>query len=186
VFASVVWNSVMSFDANRLGCNQQKFASLYFNRFIRPVFYSNAYAVEQLKLHNLCKRRYHLNALFLIQVYVVFKFSPSLLETASLRFAAKYIRELCVLSVCSSSTNCPARHTSAANIVCRDVDMFGTKTVSLTDTRRIHKISSVCKYCRSNAAVIMVRVHSEFVGPFGRHGRNLQTIEPRLPIVLCV
>jgi hypothetical protein len=28
-------------------------------------------------------------------------------------------------------------------------------------------------------------MRAEFIGPFGRHGRNLQTIEPRLRIVLC-
>jgi hypothetical protein len=32
----------------------------------------------------------------------------------------------------------------------------------------------------------MVRMRAEFVGPFGRHGRNFQTIEPSLRIVLCV
>jgi hypothetical protein len=32
----------------------------------------------------------------------------------------------------------------------------------------------------------MVRMRAEFVGPFGRHGHNLQTIETRLRIVLCV
>jgi hypothetical protein len=35
-------------------------------------------------------------------------------------------------SVCSSSKNCPfARCVSAANVVCRDVEIFGTKTLSL-------------------------------------------------------
>jgi hypothetical protein len=32
----------------------------------------------------------------------------------------------------------------------------------------------------------MTRMRAEFAGPFGGHGRNLHTIEPRLPIVLCV
>jgi hypothetical protein len=32
----------------------------------------------------------------------------------------------------------------------------------------------------------MVRMRAEFVAPFGRHERNLQTIEPSLRIVLCV
>jgi hypothetical protein len=32
----------------------------------------------------------------------------------------------------------------------------------------------------------MVRMRAEFVGPFGTYGRNLQIIEPRLHIVLCV
>jgi hypothetical protein len=45
---------------------------------------------------------------------------------------------------------------------------------------------SVCIYYRCNAAVTMVTMRAEFVGPFGRNGRNLQTIEPRLRILLCV
>jgi hypothetical protein len=52
--------------------------------------------------------------------------------------------------------------------------------------RCIHEISSVCKYFHCNAAVIMVRMRAEFVGPFGRHGLNLQTIKIHLRIVLCV
>jgi hypothetical protein len=56
----------------------------------------------------------------------------------------------------------------------------------LSSLRRIHKISSVCKYCCCNVAVTMVHMHAEFVGPFGRYGCDLQTIEPRLRIVLCV
>jgi hypothetical protein len=32
----------------------------------------------------------------------------------------------------------------------------------------------------------MMRMRAEFVGSLGRHGRHLQTIEPRLRIVLCV
>jgi hypothetical protein len=43
-----------------------------------------------------------------------------------------------------------------------------------------------CKYCRCSAAVTMVSMLADFVGPFGRHGRHLQTIEPRLRIVLSV
>jgi hypothetical protein len=32
----------------------------------------------------------------------------------------------------------------------------------------------------------MVRMRAEFVGPLERHRRHMQTIEPRLRIVLCV
>jgi hypothetical protein len=39
-------------------------------------------------------------------------------------------------------------------------------------------------FCR--AAVTMMGMRAEFVGPLGRHGRHLQTIEQRLRIVLCV
>jgi hypothetical protein len=41
--------------------------------------------------------------------------------------------ETALFSVCSSSKNCPsARCTSAANIVCRDVDIFGAENVLLS------------------------------------------------------
>jgi hypothetical protein len=37
-----------------------------------------------------------------------------------------------MFSVCSSSKNCPsARCASAANVLCRDIDAFGTKTMPL-------------------------------------------------------
>jgi hypothetical protein len=59
-------------------------------------------------------------------------------------------------------------------------------TFNYENTKRIHKISSVCKYCRRSAAVMMMRMRAEFVGPLVRHGRHLQTIEQRLRIVLYV
>ena len=53
-------------------------------------------------------------------------------------------------------------------------------------TRVIQKISSVCEYCRCNAVVTMVRMHAEFADSLSRHGRNLQSFEQCLRIVLCV
>jgi hypothetical protein len=53
-------------------------------------------------------------------------------------------------------------------------------------TRVIQKISSVREYCRCSAAVTMVRAHAEFVGSLSRHGRNLQSFEQCLRIVLRV
>jgi len=53
-------------------------------------------------------------------------------------------------------------------------------------TRVIQKISSVCEYCLCSAAVTMVRMAVEFVDSVTRHGRNLQTFEQCLRIVLCV
>jgi hypothetical protein len=64
--------------------------------------------------------------------------------------------------------------------------MFWRELELNRNTMRSQKISSVCKYCRCNPAVTMVRMRAEFVGPFVRHGLNLQIIEPRLRIVLCV
>jgi hypothetical protein len=62
--------------------------------------------------------------------------------------------------------------------IVRTITIVTWATIVILYMRRIHKIGSVCKYCRCNAAVTMVRMRAEFVGPFGRRGRNLQTIEP--------
>jgi hypothetical protein len=107
-YASVLWNSVMSTDANRLECIQHKFTALCFNHFFLQVAYSYAVALEQLKLHTLQKRRYHLDALFLTQVSGGSKFCSSVLETASLRVLPSMSRHFSTCSVCSSSKNCPS------------------------------------------------------------------------------
>ena len=52
-------------------------------------------------------------------------------------------------------------------------------------TRVIQKMSSVCEYCCCNAAVTMVQMRAEFVDSVARHGRNLQTFERCLCIMLC-
>jgi hypothetical protein len=50
-----------------------------------------------------------------------------------LRVPSRFIKEISLFDVCSSGKNCPsARCASAANAVCRDADVFGTKTVSLS------------------------------------------------------
>jgi hypothetical protein len=131
-YASVVWNPIASTDANKLERIQQKFAALCLDRFFPQADYGYDLALEQLKLYTLRKRRYHLGAIFLTQVYRGSKYCPSVLETVGLRVPVRYIRDFSMFSVCSSSKNCPfARCASAANVVCTDVDIFGTKTLSL-------------------------------------------------------
>jgi hypothetical protein len=108
-------------------------ADLCFNRFFPPVQYSYFLALVELKLHTLFIRRHRLDALFLTQVYFGLKFCPSVLEIVGLRVPARYIRDFALFNVCSSSTNCPfARCASAANVVCRDVDVIGTRNVLLS------------------------------------------------------
>jgi hypothetical protein len=83
------------------------------------------------KLHNL-RKTYHLDALIFIQLYLGSKFCPFVLEAVDLRVPARYIRNFALLNVCSSSKNCPsARRTSAADVISRDVDVFGSKIVLL-------------------------------------------------------
>ena len=50
----------------------------------------------------------------------------------------------------------------------------------------IQKISSICEYWRCSAAVTIVHMCAEFIDSVARHGRNLQTFEQCLRIVLCV
>jgi hypothetical protein len=81
-------------------------------------------------LHPLHIRRHRLDALFLIQVYTGYKFCPSVLETVGLRVPARNIKDFALFSVCFSCKNCPsARCASAANVVCRHVDVFGARHV---------------------------------------------------------
>jgi hypothetical protein len=124
-YASVVWNPITTTDANKLERIQQKFSALCYNRFLRHVHCSYANALEYLKLHTLRKRRYHLDALFLIQVYRGLKYCPSLLEAVGLRVPTGYLRDFSMFNFSPSVKNCPsARCSSAANVVCRDFDVF--------------------------------------------------------------
>ncbi|PNF18215.1 hypothetical protein B7P43_G17756 [Cryptotermes secundus] len=84
-YASVVWNSIMSTDANKLEHIQQRFMALCFNCFYPQVHYNYSLAFEELKLHTLCTTRHRLDALFLIHIYFGLKFCPSVLEIVGLR-----------------------------------------------------------------------------------------------------
>jgi hypothetical protein len=110
-------------DPKKLEHIQQNFETLCFNRFFAQYDYSYALPLERLKLHSL---------LVLAQIYRGSKFCPSVLYIIDLLVPSRHIRDLSVFKLCSCSKNCPsARYTSAANVVCRDVDVFGTKTLSL-------------------------------------------------------
>jgi hypothetical protein len=101
-------------------------------------------------LHTLCMRGHRLDALFLTEIYRGVKYCSSVLEIICLRFPARYIREFALFNVCSSTKNCPsARCASAANVVCRDVDVFGAKNVLLYHILYVLiviTIISICKY----------------------------------------
>jgi hypothetical protein len=130
-YASVVWNCITTTDANKLERIQQKFAALCYNSFLPQVHYTYSNALECLKLHTLRKRRYHLDALFLIQVYLGSKFCPSVLETVGLCVPTRHLRDFPLFYVWPAIKNCPARWASAANVVCRDYDIFRRQNVSL-------------------------------------------------------
>jgi hypothetical protein len=94
--------------------------------------YCYSLALEELKMRTLCMRRHRLDAFFLPEVYRGVKFCPSVLGIVGLRVPARYIRDFAMFNVCSSSKNCPsARCASAANVVCKDVDVFGAGNVRI-------------------------------------------------------
>jgi hypothetical protein len=70
--------------------------------------------------------------LFLTPVYFGFKFCLSVLEIVGLRVPARYIRDFALFSVCFACKICPsAGCASAANFVCKDVDVFGARNILL-------------------------------------------------------
>jgi hypothetical protein len=93
-YASVVWNSITSTDANKLERIQQKFTSVCFYCFYPQVAYNYTVALEKLGLHSLSKKRHYLDAFFFVQVYRGLKSCTSLLENVSLRVPPSNLREL--------------------------------------------------------------------------------------------
>jgi hypothetical protein len=127
-YASVVWNSITSTDANKLERIQQKFASVCFYHFLP---YSDA--LEKLSLQSLCKWRHRLDALFFVLVYRGLKSWASLLENVSLRVPPSNLRDFSLFADCPSNKHCPsARCAYAANAVGKDFDIFAIGAVSLS------------------------------------------------------
>jgi hypothetical protein len=103
---------------------------LCFKCFFPHVDYHYDFALEQLKMHTLLKRRYHLHAFFLAKVYRGSIICPPALETVGLRVPVRSIQVFPLFNACSLNKNYhSARCASAANVVCRDVDVFGPKTL---------------------------------------------------------
>jgi hypothetical protein len=76
---------------------------------------------------------YIIDALFLNQAYRGLKYCPSLLEAVGLRVPTRNLRDFSMFNFSTSLKNCPsARCASAANVVCRDFDVFKTNIVSLS------------------------------------------------------
>jgi hypothetical protein len=69
-----------------------------------------------------------LYALFLIHNSLGSNLCP-LLEMPGFHFLLGIARDI-MFNVCSSRQNCPARCSSAANVVCDGVNVFGTETAS--------------------------------------------------------
>jgi hypothetical protein len=133
-YASVVWNSITSTNANKLQRIQKKFVALCYNRFISPDSngYSYANALQVLNLRNLHERRHQLDAIFAINVFLGSKPCPSTMDIIGLRIPTRNLRDFSLFHVSSSYTNCPSgRCATAANSVCNQLDVFRRQIVTL-------------------------------------------------------
>jgi hypothetical protein len=129
---SVVWNSIKSSDADKLEPIQKRFEALCFNHLFPKAQFHYSPAVEQLKLHILHMRRHHLAILFLIHIYLGLKFCPSVLEIVGLWVLGRYFHDFAQFKFFPSCKNClSARCASAANAVCRNVDVFRARNIFL-------------------------------------------------------
>jgi hypothetical protein len=111
---------------------QKMFAALCFNCFFPGAHYCYSLAMEELKLHTLRMRRHRLDALFLTQVYIDFKFCPSALQIVGLQVPCRYIRDIVLFSVWFSCKNCPSvRCASTANVVSETLAYSEPETFTL-------------------------------------------------------
>jgi hypothetical protein len=129
-YASVARNSVTVTDSNKLERVQSKFAAVCHRRYFHDMEYHYVITLEKLNLQTLHIRRRHIDALFLINTFCGAKYCPSALETVGLRVSTRNIRNYNMFS-CSVS-HCPsARCVSAANAVCKSMDIFSKSSGSL-------------------------------------------------------
>jgi hypothetical protein len=89
-------------------------------------------SLEKLNLHSLRKRRYQLDAFFLVQAYSGLKSCTSILDNYSLCIPTRNVRDFSTFSVCLSNKPCPStRCAYAANVVGKDLDIFAIGAISL-------------------------------------------------------
>jgi hypothetical protein len=116
----------MSTDAKKLERIQQMFEAPCFHRFLPGAHYCYSLALQELKFHTIRMRRHRLDALFLNHVYFGFKNSVFPFWKLLVSVFLLGISETALFNVCFSSKNCPsARCALAANVVYKDVDVFG-------------------------------------------------------------
>lgn len=112
--------------AKKMECIQQRFAALCFKCFFAQIHYCCSIDLEELKL-----QIFHTISPWWTLSYLGSKFCPSALEIVGLIIPAWNITCFALFNVCSCK-NCPSpRYASAANVVYRDVHIFGIKNVLL-------------------------------------------------------
>jgi hypothetical protein len=115
---------------------QRKFTNLRYNRFIQSSFFCN-YESELNYLHfkTLYSGRGNLDALYLINVFKNKTHCCSIMYNVGLRVPTKQIRYFSTFDIgnvsrFSLSTGC----VTAANNICRSLDVFNTHNISIEGT----------------------------------------------------
>jgi hypothetical protein len=125
-YASVVWNSTTITDSSKLERIQRKFVALCYTRFFNGVCdYNYEDILVRLNFLTLHLRKRHLDALFLINVFKGKISCSSVSDTVSLRIPTRSIRDYTTFTMHRNFKVSPsARCVSAANAVCRSIDIF--------------------------------------------------------------
>ena len=121
-YASIVRNSINPTHARKLECIQQKFVALCQSHLFSHDHITYDDFLKILKLHTVHDRRSHLHALFFIFAYSGLKCHLYLLDITGIRVLPRNFRSSSLFPVTckiSSSAIC----ISAANLVCKDVDI---------------------------------------------------------------
>jgi hypothetical protein len=132
----VAWNSLTLADCDKLENIQRKFVRICFNRFFQAESSCN-YEAMLINLHfeKLSLRRQRLDALFLINAYTNKIDCCSCINTTGLRVPTKHIRCFSTFEANRVSRLSPIlRCIKATNYVCKFLDIFNQKCVSLVDT----------------------------------------------------
>jgi hypothetical protein len=113
-----------------------KFANLCYNRFIQPNSLCNYEAVlKYLHLKTLNFKRRNLDALYLINVFKNRIDCCSVMDTLGLRVRTKQLRGFSIFTVSNVSGLSPStRCVTAANKICKSLDVSNKLNISLEDT----------------------------------------------------
>jgi hypothetical protein len=140
-YASVAWNSTTNTDSAKLERIQRKFVALCYTRLFNGVCdFKYEDSLVRLNFLTLHLRRRHLDDLSLFNVFKGKISCSSVFDTVSLRIPTRSVRDYSTFTVhCNFKVSPSVRCVSAANAVCRSIDIFNRDCILLTDISQLSK-----------------------------------------------
>jgi hypothetical protein len=133
-YASVVWNSTTTTDSSKLEINPKNCCFMLHQIYNGVCNYKYEDILFRLNLLTLQLRTRHLDALFLIDVFIGNICCSSILGSVSLRILSRSIRHYSTFTVNRNFKVSPSvRCVSAATAVCRSIDILNKDCTSLMD-----------------------------------------------------